>query len=148
MTPRRSSTTVVILLMASALVVSASRADAPAGRFTVSAGTVYDTKTRLTWQQTLDVNSYTWAQAGTYCAGRGPGWRLPTIGELQTIVDESRAGNVIDRTAFPNSPPTWTWSGTAAAGSPTSAWLVDFTNGTAFWRLDNKTTTNRVRCVR
>jgi Protein of unknown function (DUF1566) len=143
------SSIALFALAGAAGVVAASPADAPAGRYTVQSGTVYDTVTRLTWQQTPDVNSYTWAQAGTYCAGLGSGWRVPTVGELQTIVDEARAsGAAIDRTAFPNTPATWFWTSTSVVGLPNYAWYVDFTIGAATFRPDNKPTTNRVRCVR
>ena len=43
------------------LVAGASRANAPAGRYTTPAsGTVYDTKTKLTWQQAVPTTTYTW----------------------------------------------------------------------------------------
>ena len=148
-TTLRNSTAIAAALAATAGVVAANPADAPAGRFTVQSGTVYDTVTKLTWQQGLDPNSYTWAQAGTYCAGRGSGWRVPTVGELQTIVDETRGGGIaIDRTAFPNTPATWFWTSTTVVGQPNYAWYVDFNSGLTTFRPDNKPTTNRVRCVR
>src|ERR1700690_1382575 len=84
--------------VAMALAVPAGAATAPAGRYTYPAtGTVYDTKTKLTWQQTAQSapRPYAGAAAKTYCAGvgatlGGTGWRLPTVKELQTIVGESR----------------------------------------------------------
>ena len=74
-----------------ALVLSSSvDAAAPSGHYVVTAGsgtgngTVYDTKSKLTWQQTISTATYTWADAKTYCAGvgaslGGTGWRLPTV---------------------------------------------------------------------
>jgi hypothetical protein len=60
-------------------------ANAPAGRYTIAEGTVYDTKTMLTWQQTIPTRQYYWADAKTYCGSAtvssalgGSGWRLPT----------------------------------------------------------------------
>src|SRR6202142_4217978 len=83
--------------VAMALAVPAGAGTAPAGRYTYpAAGTVYDTKTKLTWQRTAPSKEYTWADAKTYCAGvgaalSGTGWRLPTMKELLTIVDETRS---------------------------------------------------------
>jgi Protein of unknown function (DUF1566) len=122
--------------------------NAPAGRYTYpAAGTVYDTKTKLTWQQTL-ASEYAWADAKTYCAGvgatlGGTGWRLPTMKELQTIIDES---TLIDLTAFPRSPASPVWSSSLLAGSPSTAWFVDFLNGTTFG--EDVSATLHVRCVR
>jgi len=111
-------------------------ATAPAGRYTISGGTVYDTKTRLTWQQTLSTTTYTWADAQSYCASlplAGGGWRVPSVKELLTLVDFSVAPGsgtaTIDATAFPNTPATGFWSSTPVAGSSSNAWGVDFHNG-------------------
>ncbi|MBN2575724.1 MAG: DUF1566 domain-containing protein [Deltaproteobacteria bacterium] len=126
-----------------------ARADAPAGRYTIANGTVYDTRTKLTWQQAVPSTTYTWANAKTYCAGLplpGTGWRLPTAKELQTIVDESRSAPSIDTTAFPSTPSTWFWSSSPLAGSSLYAWYVDFFSG--FTSVYDLSIAYRVRCVR
>jgi len=131
-------------------------AGAPAGRYVVASGetgnrTVYDTKTKLTWQQILPSTEYTWANAKTYCAGvgaslGGTGWRLPTCKELQTIVDDSWIAPAIDPNAFPSTPVTWFWSSSPVVGSPSIAWGVYFYFGyTGFYDTTN---TYHVRCVR
>ena len=127
-------------------------ANAPAGRYTTSGGTVYDTKTKLTWQQTISSNSYAWADAKTYCAGvgsslGGTGWRLPTLKELQSLVDYSQTISPrIDSTAFPGAPSLWAWSASPLAGSSSGAWDVYFGNGqTGFCGVSG---TFNVRCVR
>ena len=89
-------------IIVAAVVTAPAWATAPSGRYTITAGTVYDTKTKLTWQQPGPSATYTWAAAKTYCAGLGSslggtGWRLPTIKELQTIVDNSKVMNPRDR---------------------------------------------------
>ena len=136
-------------------------ADAPAGQYVVTAGgtgngTVYDTKSKLTWQQTVSSTTYTWADAKTHCAGVGAslvgtGWRLPTIKELVTIVDLSRATTpMIDPNAFPGTPPSASfWSSSPAAGSPSLAWYVNF-GGRAYGSANSSYITNavNVRCVR
>jgi len=129
---------VAIIVVISARPVDAA---APVGHYVVTAGsgpgngTVYDTKSKLTWQQTVSSTTYAWADAKTYCAGvgtslGGTGWRLPTIKELQSIVDLSQAtGPYIDPNAFPSTPSNWFWSSTPLAGSPSDAWLVAFNLG-------------------
>jgi len=89
----------------------------PAGRYTISGGTVYDTKTKLTWQQVPSSTTYTASGAGTYCAGlslAGLHWRLPAIKELATLVDGTGA---IDATSFPSSPSCWSSTTLVYAGS-------------------------------
>ena len=132
-------------------------ANAPAGQYVVTAGgtgngTVYDTKSKLTWQQTVSSTTYTWADAKTHCAGvgaslGGSGWRLPTIKELVTIVDLSQAtAAMIDPNAFPGTPAAWFWSSSPVAGSPSYAWYVLFGNGYSFSTSDVSSMYN-VRCV-
>jgi Protein of unknown function (DUF1566) len=124
-------------------------ASAPPERYVTDSarGTVYDSKTKLTWQQIIPAAIYTWAEAQTHCADVGAGWRLPTIKELLTIVDESQMAPSIDQTAFPSTPPNslW-WSSSPVAFSTSYAWLVDFSRGKTFaYEISN---TLYVRCVR
>src|ERR1700733_1725114 len=127
-----------ISLVWTLLVGRVTTADAPAGRYTIgagaAAGTVYDTKTKLTWQRTVSSTTYTWANAKSACRGlslNGAGWRLPTIAELLSIVDFSRtSAPLIDATAFPGTPSVVFWSSTAVVDStPTAAWPVYFNTG-------------------
>lgn len=110
-------------------------APAPPGRYTFpTAGTVYDTKTKLTWQQSLDSPNYDLAGAKVYCAGLGAtlggvGWRLPTLTELQTIVDESRWDPALDPIAFPGPAPNITWASSPVAGDSSSGWIANSQNG-------------------
>jgi hypothetical protein len=124
--------------------------DAPAGRYTITNGTVYDTKTKLTWQQVAPVTIYSWRNAKDYCAGlslAGTGWRLPTAKELQTIVDESRSYSpLVDTTAFAGTPSDWFWSSSPLAGYQTIAWCVSFLDGSA--SQTDTFDTYYVRCVR
>jgi len=154
----RSRTAPRLGVAALALVVSASaprlvRADAPAGRYTITGGTVFDTKTKLTWQQTVSSGQVTWANAKTFCptlgASLGGGtWRVPTLKELLTIVDRSRAsGPFIDQTAFPSAPGGLSWTLTTVAGISNGAWVVNFDTGVATTTAST-TNQNPVRCVR
>src|SRR5208283_5394749 len=131
----------VLAVIAVGLPTSAS-ANAPAGQYVVTAsgtgnGTVYDTKSKLTWQQTVSSATYSWVAAKTYCAGvgaslGGTGWRLPTIKELQSIVDLTQTtAPMIDPNAFPGAPSAYFWSSSPVAGSPSYAWYVHFGYGYA-----------------
>lgn len=143
---------IVGLVAALALAFTApAYANAPSGRYTASGGTVYDTKTKLTWQQTITPTAYSFTDATTYCASLGAslggaGWRVPTIKELQTILDLSQAaGPFVDRTAFPSTPLHYFWSSTPQVGTSSGPWIVDF--GLGNLTLPGMSTANNVRCV-
>jgi hypothetical protein len=128
------------------------RANAPAGRYTVSSGTVFDNKTKLTWQQTPASSAMTGPDAKTYCAGvsstlGGSGWRLPTEKELLTLVDYSQAAApLIDPSAFPGTPASFFWSSTPLAASPGRSLYVDFSTGLATYPF-SASDTAEARCV-
>ena len=133
-----------------------AHAAAPAGHYVVSGtgntATVYDTKSRLTWQRTISLG--TWTEAKAYCAGLGAtlggtGWRMPTFKELITLLDLSQTGTSstdlkIDP-VFPYSGSTGHWSATVEPGGA-RAWNVNFFYGdTYLYAITNQ---NVVRCVR
>lgn len=130
------------------------QAAAPGGRYTISGGTVSDSKTKLTWQQAAPATLYAWSDAKTYCASAtvssalgGSGWRLPTVKELLTILDDSQATPpLIDATAFPGTASGYFWAVSVAAGTASSAWEVDFSSGNTGGFAE--ATTRNVRCVR
>jgi hypothetical protein len=138
----------------SVVLSSSAEANAPAGRYATNAGTVTDTKTKLTWQQTAPSATYTWDAAKTYCQTlslAGTGWRLPTMKELQTIVDYSQSTVfLIDATAFGAlaNHPFWTSSTVAETltDSQLTAWVVIFAYGTTSYM--GRMFPNLVRCVR
>lgn len=126
-------------------------AAAPAGRYTASTGVVKDNKTGLYWQQPAAPTTYSLADAMTYCSSNtaalpGTGWRLPTVKELLTLVDDSVAspGPTIDASAFPSTPANVFWSSTPS-GASSNFWYVNFFNGSA---TSYDTLTGHVRCVR
>ncbi|HEX3855477.1 MAG TPA: DUF1566 domain-containing protein [Polyangiaceae bacterium] len=145
-----------IAVLVSLMVSSPVRANAPPGRYTASSGAVIDNATHLTWQRVVataggddGAGRETWANAQTYCANLGGGYRLPTVKELLTIVDFSQSNPAIDSSsgAFPNTPSEPFWTATPLSGSPpTNAWFVSFEDGYA--GNVNLTEPNRVRCVR
>ena len=141
-----------ITMIGVALTVDA-RASAPAGRYVVNGGTVLDNQTKLTWQRTASPTRYSWANAKTACDGAGVtlggnGWRVPTIKELQTLVDFSQPATaaLIDATAFPATASDSFWSSTPLTGSASMAWDVNFILGNA--ANEAVTSPLYVRCVR
>ena len=135
------------------LVARVTAANAPAGRYTIAggaSGTVFDNKTKLTWQRAVSGTKYTWPNAKTACPSvglSGAGWRLPTIPELLSLVDFSQpSGPYVDPTAFPNTPSDFFWSATPVSGSTANAWPVDFSTGNS--NGASTTSTYYIRCVR
>jgi hypothetical protein len=128
---------------------AAAWAGAPAGRYTVGADTVVDTVTTLTWQRNVQAATYyNWADAATYCGAlslSGTGWRLPTMKELQSLVDFDTYSPAIDGVAFPATPSSSFWSSTMF--NPTYAWAIDFNDGSTSHVTDVAYGCN-VRCVR
>jgi hypothetical protein len=128
----------------------ASSPAVPPSRYAMAAGEVRDTKTGLTWQQDAPGGALSWAGAKAYCASLGDGgsgWRIPTAKELLSIVDVTRATPPgIDCEAFPAATTAAVWSATPVAGTPSSAWAVDFRVG---YPISADASTSRaVRCVR
>ena len=128
------------------------------GSYVVSADglTVTDTSTGLVWQRdgsgsrpNCVENPYcTWVEAQAYCARLtldGSGWRLPTLTELQSIVDTTvTSGATINQTAFPITPTDCYWTSSSSAfGIP---WYVSFANGNSYSEYGSYS--YDVRCVR
>src|SRR5258708_25057003 len=129
-----------------------ARAAAPAGRYTYTAAstTVFDNKTKLTWQRAVAQTNIDWASAKSYCAGLnlgGTGWRLPTRNELVTLVDPSQPSTAIDPAAFPSTPAAGFWSATAVASTPGNAWILTFNTFVSSFSVPT-VNGNNVRCVR
>src|SRR6185436_4683851 len=113
-----------------------SQALAPADQFQPSSNTVADTKTGLIWQKNVAMTEVTFAEAQTYCANLtldgATNWRVPSIKELQTLVDDEKLTFAAEETAFPALGNNFLmWSSTPLAGDPNSAWMVDFRGGSA-----------------
>jgi hypothetical protein len=131
---------------------ASSLADAPPGRYGVSAGIVKDNRTGLSWQQNVDAGSYSWANAKTYCQSltlNASGWRLPTYKELLTLIDPTRASPnpLIDANAFPSTPADSFWTASPYVGAAGHAWFVNFGVGGPSNDSD-ASILHRVRCVR
>jgi hypothetical protein len=108
--------------------------DAPVGgaRYAAVAGGIKDMRTGLTWQVQLDGQLRTWDAAKAHCQAMstpaGGSWRLPSMKELQTLVDDSLAEPSIDP-MFGDTPLEPFWSASAVVATPGSAWRVSFIHG-------------------
>lgn len=110
-------------------------------------GTVTDRLTGLVWQKETAPGTYNWSNALAYCQSltlAGSNWRLPTVQELQSIVDYKRKVPAIDPVfgAFSG----WYWSSTSIAYLPDGAWYVAFDDGHVYG--DDKGYDYYVRAVR
>lgn len=124
----------------------------PEGRYTFpTTNTVYDTKTKLTWQRSLGPATY-WSGAKPFCASLnldGTGWRLPTIKELITLIDPTRQRPAVDLDAFPDTPQMYAhaWSSTPDVSDDFSAWALDYQKG-GIGSAGKDGNSFNVRCVR
>lgn len=93
-------------------------------------GTIYDTRTKLLWQQVSPDRTYIWQDAQIYCKGLGlaghNNWRLPTIEELKTLIERRHQPTICPVFECKSD---WYWSSTSNADSPGFTWLVNFYNG-------------------
>jgi hypothetical protein len=127
--------------------VRAPAPSCPATRFEARAGgLVLDHGTGLLWQQQLDPGEYTWSDARAYCAGQGPGWRVPSLKELESIIDDEKEYPAVDPTAFPDTPSAFFWSSSSRADGSGGFWYVDFFYGATDGDVPGRLF--RVRCVR
>lgn len=113
-------------------------------------GTVTDMATGLTWQREDDNEERNWDNATSYCQGlplAGGSWRLPTVKELRSIVDNQVYGPAIDGNTFPGTDLPHYWSATLYADNVNSyAWGIYFYGGNV--NNNSKSNTYYVRCVR
>jgi Protein of unknown function (DUF1566) len=126
-----------------------SQANAPTDQYVISNGTVFDTKSQLTWEQEPTVGLSTFNEAMMYCKNlplTGGNWRLPSMKELQTIIDETHIDPSIDEIAFPQTPLDLYWSSSVWAGDATQAWAVRFDYASTNFYPKNDL--YYVRCVR
>jgi len=125
-------------------------------------GTWIDPTFSLTWQNPPAEEKMSWGEAKQYCSGLeldGGGWRLPTIGELRTLIrgcpdtatggecgvtdsclssscqdscDCSPGGGPADGCYWPGEiegPCDWYWSSLSLSDNDELAWYVSFDDG-------------------
>lgn len=124
----------------------------------IASGEVQDHYTGLIWQRGYSGATMASVDATNYCAMlglNGHTWRVPSIRELSTLVDESQVAPAIQRTTFPGTKwgaNNWYWASDRVVGS-TAAWALNYDDGfTAFSPgavgPTNQFTTASTRCVR
>jgi hypothetical protein len=93
---------------------------------------VRDSRTGLTWLRRPPEELFTWPGALDYCESLDEAgfddWRLPSVKELQSLVDDGRIFPAIDVEVFPGTSGVF-WSSSPSAASPGDAWSVDFDLG-------------------
>jgi hypothetical protein len=110
-----------------------------------------DRQTGLMWQDSSESKSIKrdWERAKVYCAdlvfAGFSDWRLPSIKELQSIVDVTKYKPAIIE-GFKNITSDHYWSSTRTAPDSDNAWYVQFENGFTF--VNCKSEKRYVRCVR
>lgn len=117
----------------------------PPNHYTVTGtgtdATVKDNYTGLIWQQTYSTARMAWSEAASYCAAQNTGglsgWRVPTLTELASTVNEALVAPAINRTVFPNTngscdPDGWFWAAEASKVGGT-AWGLSYCDGYTGW---------------
>ena len=115
-------------------------------------GTVTDAKTGLIWADSDNGCDINWKDAKKYCAGKGNGWELPTVAQLQGLVDAS-GEYWQERGEFPckvtpliRLSGVWHWSSEANGSS--EAWTVPLDGGFRGSIAVVYATNRRALCVR
>jgi formylglycine-generating enzyme required for sulfatase activity len=135
---------------------------APPNQYSVVAeGEVRDNYTGLVWQRGYSESLLSWQAAVEYCATlglNGQSWRLPSIREASTLVDEAQVAPSIDREMFPDTQygarsNDWYWASHTAAGNESAAWAINFDDGFTGFNAGaegawNHFTAGWARCVR
>lgn len=116
-----------------------------------SGDTAYHALTGRTWQRAASATKINWAAAQALCdglvlAGKSD-WRLPTVVELISLLDLSKAAPsaLIDLVAFPDTPPGAFWTGTQWS---TSGMYVGVNFQMGAGGPVDAVSKNYVRCVR
>ncbi len=133
----------------------------PADHYTVGTDTVTDNYTGLVWQRGRSPSLMEFSGAAGYCSGLTldgiSGWRVPTLNELASTVNEAKVGGAIVDSAFPDNPngckapEYWFWAAEPSKVGGT-AWGLSYCDGFTGWNAGangdwNYFPTANVRCV-
>lgn len=119
--------------------------------FTSLENLVYDSKTKLFWQDELIVSKLSWKQAIFYCKklelGGFNDWRLPKLKEILSIVDYKKSEPAINK-SFKNIKfeDGFYWSITHDKNHINQAFLLEFYHGRV--KTANINQSQYIRCVR
>ena len=139
---------VAALVLAASGIAWGETTDTPRFKISDDGKVVLDQHTGLQWMRCAVgqnwtgntcagiANRYTWDQASNLELSHAglDGWRLPTVDELQGLVEYRMFNPAIDPHAFPNTPMSNFWSSSEAAYDLFYAWTVNFANGFSNWR--------------
>lgn len=97
---------------------------------------VLDRETGLVWQKNLNPNVWDWYSAQNYCnnlyLGGRKGWRLPTLQELESLVDSTKSNPALPiGHPFTNVVSFFYWTATTSAQNTSNAWLVKMSDGSS-----------------
>jgi hypothetical protein len=91
---------------------------------------VQDVATLLMWERTTGAKAeLTWEQANAYCTGLGDDFRLPSLKELLTLVDPTRADPSLDRLFADVPHNSFFWTSTPVHANPKKHWFVVMSGG-------------------
>lgn len=134
----------------------------PPDHYSVGTETVQDNYTRLIWQRGYSPSLMDWSDAPAYCEAlvldEYDDFRVPTLNELATTVDEAQVGGAIITEAFPGNPEGckepqyWFWSAEASKVGG-EGWGLSYCDGFTGWNAGAAGSWNyfpeaNVRCVR
>jgi len=110
----------------------------------ISDNEILDHQTGLVWRRDYKVG-LTWEEALDYAKSLGDDWHLPTIEDLETLVNYKRSNPASD---FPGMPTVGFWSSSSNVDYPVLAWYVNFYSGYVLYGNKTRTRNRNVRCVR
>ena len=123
----------------------------PVTRYDVASGAARDVRTGVVWQVAPVATTKLLADAKLACQsltlGGVGGWRLPTVRELVSLIDESREVVPLLPPLFQPGPAARFWSSTARAKDPAATYVVDFETANV-QAEDSAAAALSVRCVR
>ncbi len=133
----------------------------PPDHYAIDAETARDNYTGLRWQRGYSPALMSWSDAPAYCEslsldGHG-GFRVPTINELATTVDEAQVGGAINGAVFPDNPEGcrepqyWFWAAESSRVGG-EGWGLSYCDGFTGWNAGETGDWNyfpeaNVRCV-
>jgi hypothetical protein len=140
------------------------KASAPPNHYSeLSADEVRDNHTGLIWERDGDGSGLvSWEQAASYCEdlslGASSDWRLPSVRELASLVDEARVAPSIDVAMFPSThygarSDNWYWAVESARNNASAHWALNFDDGFTGFNAGaegawNHFTLSYAKCVR